>query len=96
MAIVISDKIKQKLKDKHNVCENEIDECFANIAGDFLTDRREEHRSDPQTLWFIAETFMGRKLKIVFIPIENDYHIRTAFDPNSIEIRIYKKYGETQ
>ena len=30
-------------------------------------DTREQHRSDPPTLWFVAPTSQGRLLKIVFI-----------------------------
>ncbi len=96
MAIIISNKIKEKMHDKHGVREEEVEECFANLVGDFLRDQREEHRSDPATVWFVAETYMGRKLKVVFIPIDGDFHIRTAYQANDEELRIYRKYGEHQ
>ena len=96
MAIIISNKIREKLKEKHSVREEEVEECFANLVGDFLRDQREDHRSDPPTLWFIAETYMGRKLKVAFIPVDGDFHVRTAYEPNDEEARIYRKYGENQ
>jgi len=56
-------------------------------------DTREEHASDPPTLWFITETYWGRKLKVVFIQKGEDIHVRTAYEPNEAELRIYRKYG---
>lgn len=93
MAIIISKKTREKLAQKHNVCEEEVAQCFANRAGRYLQDPREEHASDPPTQWFIAETDFGRKLKIVFILKDGDIHLRTAYPPNIDELRIYAKYG---
>ena len=93
MGLVISPKIKEKLRHKHWVSEEEIVQCFASREGRLLTDLREEHRTDPPTHWFIAETSYGRLLKVVFVPIGEDIHIKTAYEPNETEIRIYKKRG---
>ncbi len=64
----------------------------------FLEDDREEHRTDPATQWFIAETNQRRKLKVVFI-LRHDLRskridIRTAFEPNAEEMRIYEKHAK--
>jgi len=75
------------------VSKEEIEQCFLNRTGAYLLDEREEHASDPPTRWFISETDFGRELKIVFIPKGNDVIIRTAYDPNPEERRIYQKYG---
>jgi hypothetical protein len=75
------------------VAKSEIAQCFVNREGDYLVDMREEHTSDPPTLWFIAETHFGRKLKVCFIEKSPDIIIRTAYDPNPDELRIYRKYG---
>jgi len=75
------------------VTEDEIHQCFANREGRFLLDQREEHQSEPATRWFIAETNFGRKLKIAFIPRLPKVVIRTAYDANVDELRIYAKYG---
>lgn len=93
MAIKISSKIRDKLLYKHNVREAEVCECFANRIGKYLLDPREQHQSDPPTLWFIAETNMGRRLKVAFVPQDGDDYIRTAFVPDENEERIYNKYG---
>lgn len=93
MALVISPNIREKLARKHNVCEEEIAQCFANRTGKYLQDTREDHASDPPTLWFISETDYARKLKIVFISRDGNVYLRTAFEPNEIELRIYEKHG---
>ena len=93
MAIVISSKILQKLEDKHSVTDDEIDQCFSNRNGSYLSDTREDHKSDPPTLWFISETDYGRRLKVVFIFKNGDVNLRTAYEPNKAEIRIYNKFA---
>ncbi len=90
-AIIISENILCKLETKHNVSQTDVHECFTNRCGPPLLDTREEHASDPPTMWFISETNLGKKLKIVFILRDKKVYIRTAYPPNSEEIRIYKK-----
>ena len=93
MAIVMSDPIREKLLNKHCVSEEEVVQCFANRAGSYLRDTREQHQSDPPTLWFIGETDRGRKLKVIFVPRDGNNYIRSAYEPNSSEFRIYEKFG---
>jgi len=94
VALVISESVSAKLAAKQPpVTRQEIEQCFANREGIYLLDEREEHASDPPTRWFIAETMYGRRLKVVFIRRGNDTVIRTAYDPNAEERRIYEKYG---
>ena len=93
MAFIISPKVLAKLTAKTPpVTSQEIEQCFATRSGVYLVDTREHHASDPPTRWFISETYFGRKLKIVFVPREKDIHIRTAYDPNEKEIKIYSDY----
>jgi hypothetical protein len=94
MGFVLSTKIREKLMSKHRVVEDDIAQCFANRVGKYLTDNRENHATDPPTLWFISETDYGRKLKIVFVPRTGNNYIRNAFAPNDNEIRIYAKCGK--
>jgi hypothetical protein len=91
---VISEAIQKKLAYKHNVTATEVQECFANRCGRFLLDPREEHASNPPTRWFISETNLGKKLKIVFIFEKGKNYLRTAFPPNAEELRIYEKFGK--
>jgi len=94
MAIKISEKIRTKLAQVHNVTIEEVEQCFANRNGNYLIDTREEHASDPPTKWFISENNYGRKLKVVFIERNGDVYIRTTYPPNEEEKRIYNKYGK--
>jgi hypothetical protein len=93
-ALIISPQTLDKLQAKHNVSRKDVEQCFANRCGEFLLDTREDHKSDPPTLWFVAPTNAGRLLKIAFIPKDGNVHLRSAFEPNAEEIRIYDKYGK--
>jgi len=90
MQLLISDKIAKKLKEVHQVTEAEVTECFSNRTKRPLLDDREEHRTDPPTWWFISQTAAGRRLKVVYMLLDaTDIVIRTAYDPNAEEERIY-------
>lgn len=93
MGIRVSTRILEKLARKHNVKKEEVDQCFANRNGKYLRDPRAEHQTNPPTQWFIAETDFGRRLKVVFIRNGSDIDIKSAFDPNQEELRIYAKFG---
>lgn len=94
MGLVVSAKVREKLARKTPpVSEDEILQCFANRHGQPLTDTREQHLTDPLTRWFIAETDYGRKLKVVYIPIDGDIVIKTAYDPNDVEQCIFDRFG---
>lgn len=90
ISIIISATVSSKLLYKHNVTREEISECFDNRCGDLLIDDREDHRRNPPTLWFVAETRKGRLLKVVFQVRDGNCHIITAYEANSTEIRIYE------
>ncbi|MCP2009817.1 uncharacterized DUF497 family protein [Duganella sp. HSC-15S17] len=59
-----------------------------------LTDEREDHKRNPPTLWFVAETRKGRLLKVVFQMRDGNCHIITAYEANKDEIRIYETKGK--
>jgi len=62
---------------------------------EFLEDDREKKRTMPPTWWFISDTFMGLRLKVVFIRLEDgSIVIKTAHKPNQTEINIYTKYAK--
>lgn len=95
MRIRISDKTRQKLASKHGgISDKEIRECFENRDGLDLFDTRAEHLTDPLTRWFIAQTNHRRLLKIVFIPMKDCIEIKSVYEPNEEEVRIYQKYGQ--
>jgi hypothetical protein len=91
MQLVISPKVAAKLAAKKPpVSQEEILQCFANRSTLLLVDNRENHQSDPQTLWFIAQTDFGRQLKVVFIPRNGEIVIRTAYDPSPEALAFYE------
>lgn len=93
-SLVISPEILQKLQTKHNVTRREVEQCFENKIGIYLEDTREEHRSDPPTLWFVAPTNYGRILKVIFIFLDGNIYIKSAFEASDKAITIYEKYGK--
>ncbi len=93
--LVISAKVREKLQVKHGgISENEIQQCFENRCGVSLIDDREDHRTDPETLWFVAETNAQRVLKICFMFIDGNVHIKSAYDANQDEIDLYDAKGK--
>ena len=94
MNLKISSGVRAKLQGKRPpVVEEEIVQCFANKCGRYLTDTRENNKTTPPTKWFISETDFGRQLKIAFIFNDDHVIIKTAYDPNKIEMGIYERHG---
>ena len=91
--LFISDAIFEKIQTKHLVSRSEIIQCFINRSGKLLFDNREKHKTKPLTLWFIAKTNKNRALKIVYIQSGSKVLLKSAFEPNEIEIEIYRKFG---
>jgi uncharacterized DUF497 family protein len=90
----ISKIVTEKLFKKHYVVVEEVEECFLNRRKGLLEDKREKYKTNPPTLWFIAETDQGRLLKVVFIELSNGtYEIKTAYEPNDDEVKIYEKFA---
>jgi uncharacterized DUF497 family protein len=88
---IISTAVRVKLDVKHNVTEHEINQCFLNHYGTCIEDDREEHKTDPATYWFVAETNKCRVLKVVFVPKDGDIHIKSAYDAKEKDINIYNQ-----
>jgi hypothetical protein len=94
MRLVISQAMLKKLAEKHRVTRAEVEQCFENREGGLLLDPREEHRTDPPTLWFVADTDANRKLKIVFVQRGELVFLKTAYEANDDEKDIYMdKFG---
>lgn len=89
--IHIDKPIEEKIFEKHGVYPKEVRECFLNRNGDYLTDDREDNRTDPETLWFLARTNSDRLLKVCFIYYEDrgTSILKTAYPPNADEIKLY-------
>lgn len=91
--LVIHDAVREKLATKHKVTTEEVSQCFSTRDAGFLVDDREDHKTDPPTLWFVSETFWGRKLKVVFFMTEQEVVIKTCYQANPDEIAIYAKHS---
>ena len=91
--IIISQQVIEKLRIKHDVHRREVEQCFENKVGNFLIDEREDHQTDPPSLWFIAPTNCDRLLKVICMFIDGNIHIKSAFDPDAEEISIYDEFG---
>jgi len=93
LQIYITDTIARKLKEKHNVSEVEVVQCFRNKIGKYAEDTRPEHQAGRPTVWFIAETDNSRRLKVVFVRYSrNEYVIKSAYEPNADEERLYDRF----
>ena len=92
--ILISPDIREKLEIKHKVSEFEIKQCFDNRCGLCLIDDREDHKTDSLSLWFVAETNRARILKVVFMYIDGNIHMRAAYEANPSEIEMYESEGK--
>jgi hypothetical protein len=89
---IISETTAQKLLEKHHVFEDEVIECFQTRSKKPLIDNREEHRTHPPTEWFIAETYAGRRLKVVYIQLSSTKCvIRTTYPPSDLEEEMYEQ-----
>jgi hypothetical protein len=87
--LVISPTIEEKLTLKHRITRQDVEQCFLNRARSYLTDNRVDHQTEPPTEWFIAENNRGILIKVVFIFDDGLIYLKSAFPPNSTEIRIY-------
>lgn len=87
--LVISPGIEGKLTLKHRITRQDVEQCFVNRARSYLVDNRLNHQTEPPTEWFIAENDRGILIKVVFIFERGLIYLKSAFPPNSTEIRIY-------
>ena len=91
--LVVSAAIASKLHKKHHVSITEVEQCFVNKVGNLLYDTRAKTKTIPPTLWFIALTNNNRKLKVVYIQKGLQLILKTAYEPNEIELDIYERFG---
>lgn len=87
----ISPSVLEKLGSKHGVTRREVEQAFENKCGMSLEDDREDHQSDPPTLWFVAPTSKGRALKIIFIYRDGQVHLRSAYDADNAVQSLYDR-----
>ncbi|MDD5058613.1 MAG: hypothetical protein PHQ60_12150 [Sideroxydans sp.] len=93
-SLITSPTLLQKLTDKHGVTRREIEQCFENKIGNYLEDDREEHRTDPPTLWFVAPTNCNRLLKVIFVFLDGNIYIKSAYEPSPQVVDMYERKGK--
>lgn len=91
MELHISNRVRKKLSTRHGVHQDEIHQCFTNRHKGFIEDIREEHKTNPPTLWFVAETNFGKKLKIMFMFKEGEIHIKSAYVASDEITSLYER-----
>ena len=91
--LVVSPSIESKLHKKHQVSIKEVEQCFFNREGRLLFDTRAKTKTIPPTLWFIALTNKNRTLKIVYIQKGQQLILKTAYEPNDVELALYERFG---
>jgi len=87
--LVISPVIQGKLALKHGISRSDVEQCFLNRTRSYLIDDRLDHQTEPPTEWFISENDRGVLIKVVFVFDDGMIYLKSAFPPNSTEIRIY-------
>lgn len=92
--LIVSSAVLIKLRDKHSITVREVEQCFENKCGLYVEDEREDNRTNPATLTFIAPTSQNRLLKVAFIFLDGNVHIKTAFEPDAQDIAFYEKHGK--
>ena len=87
--LVVSSAVIAKLREKHNVTVREVEQCFENKCGLYLEDVRPEHQTDPATMWFVAPTNRDRILKVSFMFIDGNLHLKSGYDAEPEAIALY-------
>lgn len=95
MHFIITPTIEEKIKEKHGVSVMEVEEAFNQFDGHLIEDTRAQHKTRPPTVWFLAETYDGKLLKLVLIwDVTNARAIlKTAYAPDQEEINLYEAYS---
>jgi len=92
MRLIVSKSIEAKLNDPTpGVSLREVQEAIANRAGKLLIDDRAEHKTNPPTYWFVAETNKGRMLKVMMVLDGNDAYLKSAYGATPTVIQIFER-----
>jgi uncharacterized DUF497 family protein len=91
--LIVSAAVLAKLREKHSVDLREVEQAFDNKCGLVLIDDREDHQTDPPTLWFVAPTNRDRMMKVIFIYIDGNMHLKSAYEADPDAIALYDELG---
>ena len=93
MRVIIYPSILGKLRNKHGVSANEVEQAFLNRTGVLAKEVRSKNQGIEDRFWFVSTTDKGRELKVVFFidAEENVPVIITTYEPNDDEVNLYEK-----
>ena len=92
--LIVSAAILEKLQHKHAVTLRDVEQCFENKCGVYLQDTRENHRTDPPTLWFVAPTSAGRVLKLMLVYRDGSVYLKSAYDATPEIQALYERFAK--
>lgn len=95
MPLVISPAVRDKLRLKHGISPEEVEQAFDNRVGGVLRDTREMHQTDPPTLWFVSRTNRQRVLKVAYVQKGRDVYVKTAYEPKDGSRELYERLTKT-
>jgi len=94
MRITIAPVIARKiaLPDHGSITEREVIECFENHDGRLCWDSRPQHldRKGRPSPWFVAQTYRGRWLKIMFVREGHTIHLKSAYPATAVVQQIFE------
>ena len=92
--LYISDRIVEKIKNKHRLDKDEVIQAWKKYDGITLADTRERYWTYPPTEWFLVRSDSGKLLKIIFM-IDDDgtAYLKSAFEADKTEKRIFLAHG---
>jgi hypothetical protein len=92
LKLKISNNVLEKL-DERGILVLEIEQAFHNRSGYYLVDDRAKNRTRPPTQWLMAETELGRRLKVCFMfhRQTQEFEIKTAYEPDEDEECLYEE-----
>lgn len=96
-ALVIHDAILSKIakQDHGGLTRADIEDCFRNRCGRKCLDTRPQHATPPHdTYWFVSSDKNGRRIKIVFLMIDGQIILKSAFPATPVVESVFQKFGK--
>ena len=97
MAILISDDVLTKIAaDDHGcVSRKDVEEAFATNSAGYCYEQHQEHflGDGRPSLWFVACTNRGVRLKIMFVLDNEDVHLKSAYPATDRVTAIFERYA---
>lgn len=98
MSILISDGVLTKIgaEDHGSLSRRDVEEAFANNSAGYCYEQHKEHftpNGEP-SLWFVAYTNHGVRLKVMFVREREDVHVKSAYPATDRVTAIFEKHAK--